>query len=42
METLEHDPDEDEGCPRCRAVNWGMTPDGRLECVRCGWTEPGR
>jgi hypothetical protein len=33
--------DEDsENCPRCGAVSWGMTPDGRAECTRCLWTEP--
>ena len=29
-----------EGCPRCGAVDWGMTPDGRAECTRCLWQEP--
>lgn len=30
-------PDDGESCPRCGAVNWGMTPDGRDECVSCGY-----
>ena len=34
--------DDDESCPRCAAVNWGMTPDGRLECVNCRYTEPAK
>jgi len=32
--------DDDESCPRCGTVNWGRTPDGALECVTCGYTEP--
>ena len=32
--------DDDERCPRCAAVSWGSTPDGRLECTRCLWREP--
>jgi hypothetical protein len=32
--------DEADSCPRCRAVDWGQTPDGRDECTRCGWAEP--
>jgi hypothetical protein len=33
---LEQDSYEDgERCPRCHAVSWGMTPDGRVECTRC-------
>ena len=30
---------DDECCPRCGAVNWGWTPDGRLECVSCGYVD---
>jgi hypothetical protein len=29
-----------ESCPRCGAVSWGQTPDGRRECTRCLWSEP--
>jgi hypothetical protein len=29
-----------ESCPHCGAVNWGQTPDGRLECTRCLWSDP--
>jgi hypothetical protein len=32
--------DADERCPRCGAVSWGQTPDGRAECIRCLWSEP--
>jgi len=34
------DADDDESCPRCHQVNWGQTPDGRLECVTCGYVVP--
>ena len=30
----------DERCPRCGAVSWGQTPDGRLESTRCLWQDP--
>ena len=30
---------DSEECPQCRAVNWGMTPDGRLECASCGYVD---
>lgn len=35
-------PDDEPGerCPRCGAASWGQTPDGRLECTRCLWSEP--
>jgi len=29
--------DDDETCPRCGAISWGMTPDGLPECTRCMW-----
>jgi 8-oxo-dGTP pyrophosphatase MutT (NUDIX family) len=32
--------DGSESCPRCHAQDWGQTPDGRAECVRCLWSEP--
>jgi hypothetical protein len=32
---------DDQSCPRCAAVTRGSTPDGRLECTRCLWQEPG-
>jgi hypothetical protein len=35
-------PDDGEGCPRCGAVNWGQTPDGRSECVPCGYVDGAR
>jgi hypothetical protein len=28
---------DDQTCPRCGAVSWGMTPDGLPECTRCLW-----
>jgi hypothetical protein len=31
--------DDGETCPRCGAINWGMTPDGRNECVSCGYVD---
>lgn len=34
------DEETSENCPRCGAINWGQTPDGRLECARCLWSEP--
>lgn len=43
MTSMEADPeevDEREDCPRCRQINWGITPDDRLECVSCGFVEP--
>lgn len=35
------DDEDDQRCPRCGAVSWGQTPDGRLKCTRCLWQEPG-
>jgi hypothetical protein len=32
--------DDGERCPRCGAISWGQTPDGRSECTRCLWSEP--
>lgn len=29
-----------EDCPRCHAVSWGQTPDGRDECTRCLYAAP--
>jgi hypothetical protein len=31
------DAPDDETCPRCRAISWGMTPDGIPQCTRCRW-----
>jgi hypothetical protein len=30
---------DDETCPRCGAVSWGMTPDGLPECTLCLWPD---
>lgn len=29
------DDEDDQSCPRCAAVSWGSTPDGRLGCTQC-------
>lgn len=30
---------EDEACPRCGSISWGMDEAGRAECMRCRYVE---